>query len=415
MQARPFVLFCAGEDSGDVLGETLVRPAVESGMNVLGVGGPRMQRAGLVPVGDYETLPVSGFGDVLPRVFRLKKIFSHLESLLREDSCVALVCIDYPGFNMKLCRRALALKKPVLYVAPPQVWAWKKHRARRLRGAKLAVLFNFERRVYESLGLGAEILEHPFLRAVGARAIGPNSHAISPKVREARLNDSDARETRLNGTDARETRPNQDVVVLPGSRESQALRNLPFFMEVVSRVHALHPERNFVLVASRESLKTQFECAAAKLSPAGSVPAWLRIDVAPQEARERATFYARHAAALCMPGSATLELALSGVPLVVADVLDPLTYFIGKHFVKTDYFALPNVLLGRSAYPEFFFTRGAFRKKDSAERVAEALRNALENPPRSTVADLVKTFAASTSAESLMTEFLCEFVERDTH
>ncbi|MBR4008391.1 MAG: lipid-A-disaccharide synthase, partial [Fibrobacter sp.] len=268
MQARPFVLFCAGEDSGDVLGETLVRPAVESGMNVLGVGGPRMQRAGLVPVGDYETLPVSGFGDVFPRVFRLKKIFSHLESLLREDSCVALVCIDYPGFNMKLCRRALALKKPVLYVAPPQVWAWKKHRARRLRGAKLAVLFNFERRVYESLGLGAEILEHPFLRAVGARA-------ISPKVRETRPNDSDARETR----------PNQDVVVLPGSRESQALRNLPFFMEVVSRVHALHPERNFVLVASRESLKTQFERAAAKLSPAGSVPAWLRIDVAPQEAR----------------------------------------------------------------------------------------------------------------------------------
>jgi lipid-A-disaccharide synthase len=415
MQARPFVLFCAGEDSGDVLGETLVRPAVESGMNVLGVGGPRMQRAGLVPVGDYETLPVSGFGDVLPRVFRLKKIFSHLESLLREDSCVALVCIDYPGFNMKLCRRALALKKPVLYVAPPQVWAWKKHRARRLRGAKLAVLFNFERRVYESLGLGAEILEHPFLRAVGACAISPNSQAISPKVRETRPNDSDAREARPNGLDARETRPNQDVVVLPGSRESQALRNLPFFMEVVSRVHALHPERNFVLVASRESLKTQFECAAAKLSPAGSVPAWLRIDVAPQEARERATFYARHAAALCMPGSATLELALSGVPLVVADVLDPLTYFIGKHFVKTDYFALPNVLLGRSAYPEFFFTRGASRKKDNAERVAEALRKALENPPRSTVADLVKTFAASTSAESLMTEFLCEFVERDTH
>lgn len=417
MQARPFVLFCAGEDSGDVLGETLVRPAVESGMNVLGVGGPRMQRAGLVPVGDYETLPVSGFGDVFPRVFRLKKIFSHLESLLREDSCVALVCIDYPGFNMKLCRRALALKKPVLYVAPPQVWAWKKHRARRLRGAKLAVLFNFERRVYESLGLVAEILEHPFLRAIspdmlavgaraispdmlaaGARAISPNSQAISP-----------------NGLDARETRPNQDVVVLPGSRESQALRNLPFFMEVVSRVHALHPERNFVLVASRESLKTQFERATAKLSPAGSVPAWLRIDVAPQEARERATFYARHAAALCMPGSATLELALSGVPLVVADVLDPLTYFIGKHFVKTDYFALPNVLLGRSAYPEFFFTRGASRKKDNAEAVADALRKALENPPRSTVADLVKTFAASTSAESLMTEFLCEFVERDTH
>jgi lipid-A-disaccharide synthase len=399
MQARPFVLFCAGEDSGDVLGETLVRPAVESGMNVLGVGGPRMQRAGLVPVGDYETLPVSGFGDVLPRVFRLKKIFSHLESLLREDSCVALVCIDYPGFNMKLCRRALALKKPVLYVAPPQVWAWRTHRARRLRGAKLAVLFNFERRVYESLGLGAEILEHPFLRAVGARAISPNSQAISPKVRE--------------------TRPNQDVVVLPGSRESQALRNLPFFMEVVSRVHALHPERNFVLVASRESLKTQFERALvgslAGTPNAGDIPAWLRIEVAPQGAKERADFYARHAAALCMPGSATLELALSGVPLVVADVLDSLTYFIGKHFVKTDYFALPNILLRRGAIPEFFYTRRSACKKSSVAAVADALGKCNAEKSREIADDLDKTFVDAKNPESLMLEFLGEFVKRDAH
>ena len=72
MQGKQFVLFCAGEDSGDVLGESLVRSAVDNGMNVLGVGGPRMQRVGLTPVGDYETLPVSGFGDVLPHIFRLK-------------------------------------------------------------------------------------------------------------------------------------------------------------------------------------------------------------------------------------------------------------------------------------------------------------------------------------------------------
>jgi lipid-A-disaccharide synthase len=292
---------------------------------------------------------------------------------------------------MKLCRKALALKKPVLYVAPPQVWAWKKRRARRLKGARLAVLFDFERRIYESLGLDAEILEHPFLRAVGARANHPDSQVLHPA---------------------------QDIILLPGSRKSQALRNLPFFMEVASRVHALYPERNFVLVASRESLKAQFERALVKLKASGNVEslhAWFRIEVAPQETRERAAFYARHAAALCMPGSATLELALSCVPLVVADVLDPLTYFIGKHFVNTDYFALPNVLLGRGAYPEFFFTRRASRKKDSAERVAGALRNTLENPPRSIAEDLVTTFGASRSAESLMTEFLCEFVERDTH
>ena len=388
MQGKPFVLFCAGEDSGDVLGESLVRSAVDNGMNVLGVGGPRMQRAGLTPVGDYETLPVSGFGDVLPHIFRLKKIFSQLESKLKSDDCKALVCIDYPGFNMKLCRKALALKKPVLYVAPPQVWAWKKHRARRLKGAKLAVLFDFERRIYESLGLNADILVHPFPRTAGTRAIHPQTQATSP---------------------------NQDIILLPGSRKSQALRNLPFFMAVASQVHAVHPEKNFVLAASRDSLKTQFERALVNASKAGDIPAWLRIEVAPQGAKERADFYARHAAALCMPGSATLELALSGVPLVVADVLDPLTYFIGKHFVKTDYFALPNILLRRGAVPEFFFTHRSACKKSSVTAVADALGKCNSETSREIADDLDKTFVDAKNPESLMLEFLGEFVKRDAH
>ena len=397
MQGKPFVLFCAGEDSGDVLGETLVRSAVDNGMNVLGVGGPRMQRAGLTPVGDYETLPVSGFGDVLPHIFRLKKIFSQLESKLKSDDCVALVCIDYPGFNMKLCRKALALKKPVLYVAPPQVWAWKKHRARRLKGAKLAVLFDFERRIYESLGLNADILEHPFPRTTGTRAIHPSEAAAANSAAV----------------------PNQDIILLPGSRKSQALRNLPFFMAVASQVHAIHPEKNFVLAASRDSLKAQFEralvCAPAGTPNAGDIPAWLRIEVAPQGAKERADFYARHAAALCMPGSATLELALSGVPLVVADVLDPLTYFIGKHFVKTDYFALPNILLRRGAVPEFFFTRRSACKKSSVAAVADALGKCNAEKSREIADDLDKTFVDAKNPELLMLEFLGEFVKRDAH
>ena len=393
MQGKPFVLFCAGEDSGDVLGESLVRSAVDNGMNVLGVGGPRMQRAGLTPVGDYETLPVSGFGDVLPHIFRLKKIFSQLESRLLSDDCVALVCIDYPGFNMKLCRKALALKKPVLYVAPPQVWAWKKHRARRLKGAKLAVLFDFERRIYESLGLNADILEHPFLRTAGTRAIHP-SEAVAANSAAV---------------------PSQDIILLPGSRKSQALRNLPFFMAVASQVHAIHPEKYFVLAASRDSLKTQFERALVNASKAGDIPAWLRIEVVPQCSKERADFYACHAAALCMPGSATLELALSGVPLVVADVLDPLTYFIGKHFVKTDYFALPNILLQRGAVPEFFYTRRSACKKSSITAVANALGKCNIETSRGIADDLDKTFVDAKNPESLMLEFLGEFVKRDAH
>lgn len=388
----PFVLFCAGEDSGDILGESLVLECVRLGFKVQGVGGQRMQCAGLVPAADYEMLPVSGFGDVLPHIFRLKEILSHLASLLRDENCMALVCIDYPGFNMKLSRMAFAMNKPVLYVAPPQVWAWKKRRARRLKGAKLAVLFDFERRMYESLGLNADILEHPFLQATDPNALDLQKHDATSQGSGIALR--------------------QDVLLLPGSRKKQALRNLKFFMAVASQVHALYPERRFVVAASRDMLKTAFEQAIAS---AGGIPDGFCVEVVPQEARERAAFYARHAAALCMPGSATLELALSGVSLVVADVLDPLTYFMGKHFVKTDYFALPNVLLNRSEFPEFFFTRRASLKKKNVKEVAEALRKTFENPPRSTAGNLVNTFGNSKSAESLMSEFLGEFVERDTH
>ena len=388
----PFVLFCAGEDSGDILGESLVLECVRLGFKVQGVGGQRMQCAGLVPAADYEMLPVSGFGDVLPHIFRLKEILSHLASLLRDENCMALVCIDYPGFNMKLSRMAFAMNKPVLYVAPPQVWAWKKRRARRLKGAKLAVLFDFERRMYESLGLNADILEHPFLQATDPNALDLQKHDATSQGSGIALR--------------------QDVLLLPGSRKKQALRNLKFFMAVASQVHALYPERRFVVAASRDMLKTAFEQAIAS---AGGIPDGFCVEVVPQEARERAAFYARHAAALCMPGSATLELALSGVSLVVADVLDPLTYFMGKHFVKTDYFALPNVLLNRSEFPEFFFTRRASLKKKNVKEVAEALRKTFENPPRSTAGNLVNTFGNSKSAESLMSEFLGEFVERDAH
>ena len=94
-----FVLFCAGEDSGDCIGEPLVK-AIAARFLVKGSGGTRMQNAGLEPLVHYETLPVSGFGDVLPKYFKLRKSFSELKAALESPNCVGLVAIDYPGFNM---------------------------------------------------------------------------------------------------------------------------------------------------------------------------------------------------------------------------------------------------------------------------------------------------------------------------
>jgi lipid A disaccharide synthetase len=97
-----YVLFCAGEDSGDSLGAPLVRETVKLGFRVVGAGGVRMQSAGLEPIVNYELLPVSGFGDVIPHLVRLRRMRDRLAEALLDKDCIALVAIDYPGFNMEL-------------------------------------------------------------------------------------------------------------------------------------------------------------------------------------------------------------------------------------------------------------------------------------------------------------------------
>ena len=374
---KPFVLFCAGEDSGDVLGESLVQEAIRLGFRARGVGGCRMQASGLDAVEDYEALPVSGFLDIFPRVFRLKHILAHLEGLLKSEDCIAVVCIDYPGFNMKLVRIAESLNKPALYVAPPQVWAWKRGRAKYLRSARLAVLFDFERRFYEGLHCNAQCIRHPFPRAAGSNS-------------------------------------NADLLLLPGSRKSQALRNLPFFAAVASQWHSANPQGRVVVLASRESLVETFSRALGKVF-GQSTPEWISVEVPPLDAGERAAMFSEYSYALSAPGSASLELARSGVPLVVAGVIEPLTYFIGSRFVKTEFFALPNILLRRGVVPEFFFTRGNARKKASVAAVAGALGQCNTETSRAIADTLDETFVNAKSPEALMLEFLGEFVERDAH
>ena len=372
MHPERFILFCAGEDSGDILGESLVQECLQLGFQTRGVGGHRMQKAGLLPVADYEILPVSGFGDVLPRVFRLKKILSHLANQLRDENCIALVCIDYPGFNMKLMQMAKCLKKPALYVAPPQVWAWKQNRIKSLRKARLAVLFEFERKIYADHGCCVERLQHPFPAVDGDNA---------------------------NGT----------LLLLPGSRKSQAMRNLAFFVEVASRYHCKKPAGKAIVLASRTSLESEFAVFLQK-KYGETVLNWISIESAPLESGARADFFSQCSLAICTPGSATLELALSGVPMVVADVLDPLTYFMGKHFVKTDFFALPNILSERKSIREFYFTNRTSSRAETVQAVADALETCNAHESKLLANDLRQQLSSGTSPKNLMLEFLGKLV-----
>ena len=359
MACEPYILICAGEDSGDSVGEPLVKTLVSKNFTVKGSGGRRMQAAGMLPLVDFETLPVSGFGDVLPKYFKLRQSFNVLKLALESPECLGLIAIDYPGFNMKLVARVGELQKPALYVAPPQVWAWKRKRAQVLAKnpyVKLAVFFDFEESVYREAGCNVERVQHPFAEIKNQFHI---PHLTS------------------------------HIFLLPGSRKSQALRNLPVFLKAVKDYQNV-VARNIAVVAARQELVSAFEKF--------KVP----VIIAPQSATERMALYQKAEYALTAPGTATLELALSGTPFTVCTKPDLLTYCLGRLFIKTKFFALPNIILDRLVFSEHIVPPWSGVKTLSLAKAKK------EN----VVKELSEKLAVGKTFDQLALEFLGQFVER---
>ncbi|MCL2282792.1 MAG: hypothetical protein FWC26_05695 [Fibromonadales bacterium] len=290
-----YILIVAGEDSGDAIGEEVVKAVVEQGFEAVGTGGLNMQRAGLRAAANFEDMAVNGFFDVLkklPKLFLIKRILQK-----KLTGCKALICIDYPGMNMPLMKIAKKINKPVFYIAPPQIWAWKKSRGKHFKDVHVGVFFQFEKDIYESFGAKTILIEHPCF----------SSSKICDEFKDK-------------------------VLFLPGSRLPQLKRNLKKYISIAEGVE------NAVFVASRPEL---FDFLSKKLG--GRFPIVLR---------ERAMSFRGARAAYCMPGTAVLETFMAGVPTVAVAVIDPLTYIIGKLFLKTKYLTLPNIILGKEVVPE---------------------------------------------------------------
>jgi lipid-A-disaccharide synthase len=295
-----FILIVAGEDSGDVIGEALVKTVLGNGFEAFGTGGANMKLAGLKTVANFEDMAVNGLFDVLKKLPKLFFIKRKLSKMLRSKNCKSLICIDYPGMNLPLTKLAKKINKPVFYVAPPQIWAWKKNRGKHFKNVDVGVFFEFEKNIYESFGANATLIEHPCLK----------NTRVCDEFKDK-------------------------VLFLPGSRLGQLKRNLKRYISIAKR------EENAVFIASRKEL---FDFLNKKLC--GKFPVILK---------EHLTSFAGARAAVCMPGTAVLETYLAGVPTTAVAVIDPVTYIIGKFFIKTKYLTLPNIILQREVVKECIF------------------------------------------------------------
>jgi lipid-A-disaccharide synthase len=316
------VFVLAGEPSGDLYAGLVARAVreLDGSVRMLGIGGPEMRAAGVKMVEETSGLGVFGFWEGLTALGRLRGFVRRVKTVLRETRPDVFVPVSFSGINLGLARFARGLGIKVVYLSPPQLWAWGGWRARKLRRAadKVICLLPFEERFLKKRGVNAVFLGNPLADALAEWPSGP-----LPSVPSSQ---SSVR-----------------LLLLPGSRPSEIQRHLPLMREVANRLKADVPD---------------LDVAELPFPASG----------------ERYSLICSASLVLAASGTVTLEAALLGVPMVVVYRLSPLSYLAAKMMVRLKYFSLPNLLLDRQVVPEF--------SQPGVEQVCRTARELLLEPDR---------------------------------
>jgi len=327
----PAICLIAGEESGDQLGSELMTELNErlgSGVRYCGVGGERMTALGLTSFFDMSDVSVMGLSAVLARLpLIVRRVYQTVDAAVAADPDV-LVIIDSPDFTHSVAKRVRkrAPHIPIVGYVSPSVWAWRPGRARKMSAYvdELLALLPFEPDVHKRLG-------------------GPRTHYVGHPLSEnaAALRPSSGERAPLESGD-------KLLLVLPGSRKSEIDRLLDDFGVTVTLLRQEFPELKVALPAVAHLEDKIREKVARWPFP---------VEIVTGLDAKRAAFRRAHAA-LAASGTVSLELALAGVPMVVAYKVD---WFFRRlkdlnrvfRFSSLESFVLPNIILGTKAIPEF--------------------------------------------------------------
>jgi lipid-A-disaccharide synthase len=340
----PTVMVSCGEASGDLYAGALATQLqrLAPGTRVFGLGGPRLAESGAELVGDYRGLAVTGLTEalrVLPRSFGMLR---RLRARLLNDRPDVLVTVDFPDFNFGLAQSARKLGIPVVYYISPQLWAWRPGRIRTMKAiaTKVLVIFPFEQEIYERAGIPVEFVGHPLIDLIHVATDRKDlltSHGLDPEA--------------------------PTVALLPGSRPNEVRAILPTLAAASSVIRADVPKVQFVIARAPNLASSLF----ASLTTSG------RIAIV--EGRADDVLNASDVV-VTASGTATVQTALHLRPMVIVYRLSPLTYRLGRRFVKLDTFGMVNLVSGRRIVPELI--QGDF----TPQRVAEEVRSLLTDRPR---------------------------------
>jgi lipid-A-disaccharide synthase len=343
----PTVAIVAGEASGDLLAASLVNAlhALDASIRFTGVAGTRMQAAGVECLYPVEKLAVRGYVEVLRHFREIVGIRRALRARWLRDPPDLFIGVDAPDFNFSLEADLRRRGIPTVHYVSPSIWAWRPQRMKKIRKAvtHMLALLPFEAPLYQQAGVPVTYVGHPLADLLPAQPdrIGAREQLRLP--REATI-----------------------VTLLPGSRESELAQHAGLFVRTARLIAARRPGVLFLVPLVNRATRTLFETTLANDGAPG-----LEMQLLFGHSHEALT---AATVALVASGTATLEAALLGCPMVITYRVPALTYRIMWPQRRLPYIGLPNVLAGEFVVPELL------QHDATPENLAQALLNLIADP-----------------------------------
>jgi len=344
MAQQHTILIVAGEASGELYASHLVRAIKEINPEVrfFGLGGEKIQAEGVELYCNIVSMAVVGFSEVVKSLKKFKSIFDGLLLEVDKKKPDLAILVDYPGFNLRLAQELKKRKIPVIYYISPQIWAWGKGRIKTIKQVvdKMIVIFPFEEEIYKKAGVPVTFVGNPLLDIA--------KPALNRQELFAKFNIPAARYT---------------VALLPGSRVSEVKNHLSIMLETAKILREQLGDIQFLILRSPTVKEEIFRAIMEKYQ----MPMHL-LSAMTYEGLAAADF------AIVASGTATLETAVLGTPMVIVYKVAFLTWLYLRSIIQVPYVGMANILAGRKIVEEFL------QFNAHADKIAPYIVNTLTKP-----------------------------------
>jgi len=316
------LLISCGEPSGDLYAGALVRElrALDPGVSISGLAGAQFVAAGGTLLEDYRSLAVTGLTEAIKKIPQSYGVIRRLVAWAKVNRPDVLVVVDFPDFNVRLAKRIKRLGIPVVYYISPQIWAWRASRLETIRQVAdlMLVIFPFEEEIYRKGNMPVEFVGHPLMdlaRPTATRSAYLTSLGLSLSA--------------------------PTIAILPGSRPNEVTRILPDLMVAAKKIRLHIPSAQFLIARAPNLDDEHFD----SLSAGGRT--LMRVIEGNTD-----TVLASANVVLTASGTATVQTAIHGTPMVIVYRMSPISYRLVRRLVTVDKIGMVNLIAGEKIVPE---------------------------------------------------------------